>query len=250
MGMEHSDSHLQVESARAPTYTFINNNTNTSTRPPSNFPLLPSLPINLKSRITPPSNHMMSQYSLQAAVNDPDMDDTIPEEVAVTQNATASRATAVPSNRGRGRGRWTRPRNTKVTKPAQQKAPSGRGRRQKVYDNLRVQAAHERTQELKQAFLAISKLVKPAAQEVADRSINELLEDPALYKQVPQYGATKKFLRDRHDETIQQCNDRLQHGLAMAEHVWQAQHQKVIEEYTVSCPLLQLLCSLLTYQFP
>ncbi|EAQ91272.1 hypothetical protein CHGG_03207 [Chaetomium globosum CBS 148.51] len=174
----------------------------------------------------------MSQCSLQAAANEPDMDGAIPEEVAITQNATASRATAVPSNKGRGRGRWTRPRNTKVTKPAQQKAPSGRGRRQKVYENPRVQAAHERTQELKQAFLAISKLVKPAAQEVADRSINELLEDPALYKQVPQYGATKKFLRDRHDETIQQCNDRLEHGLAMAEHVWQAQHQKVMEEYT------------------
>lgn len=245
--MEHSDSHLQVESARAPTYTFINSNA--STRPPSNFPSLPSLPINLKSHINPPSNHMMSQYSLQAAANDPEMDDTIPEEVAVTQNVTASRATAVPSNRGRGRGRWTRPRNTKVTKPAQQKAPSGRGRRQKVYDNLRVQAAHERTQELKQAFLAISKLVKPAAQEVADRSINELLEDPALYKQVPQYGATKKFLRDRHHETIQQCDDRLQHGLAMAEHVWQAQHQKVIEEYTVGHTIPSLLsCFLLTYQ--
>ncbi|KAK3295663.1 uncharacterized protein B0H64DRAFT_442036 [Chaetomium fimeti] len=197
-----------------------------------------------------PQNHTMSQYSLQGAVNDPDMDDTIPEEGPATQNVTASRATAVPSNRGRGRGRWTRPRNTKVTKPAQQKAPSSRGRRHKVYDNLRVQAAHERTQELKQAFLAIGKLVKPAAQEVADRSINELLEDPALHKQVPQYEITKKFLRDRHEETIQQCNDRLQHGLAMAENVWQAQHQKVIEEYTTKVAELcedrygQLLCQL------
>ncbi|KAL2181381.1 uncharacterized protein P884DRAFT_189189 [Thermothelomyces heterothallicus CBS 202.75] len=172
----------------------------------------------------------MSQQSHRPA-DTPEMDDAASEDVPVTQSATASRGTA--SGRGRGRGRWARPKNTKVTKPAQQKAASGRGRRHKVYDNLKVQAAHERTQELKQAFLAVGKLVKPAIQEIADRSVNELLEDPTLYKQVPEYGATKKFLRERHEATIRQCNDRLRQGLAMAEHVWQAQHQKVMEEFTI-----------------
>ncbi|KAK4043520.1 hypothetical protein C8A01DRAFT_43644 [Parachaetomium inaequale] len=172
----------------------------------------------------------MSQHSLQP-VGTPEMDDAVSEDVPVAQNATAP-ARGTTSGRGRGRGRWARTKNPKVTKPAQQKAPSGRGRRHKVYENVKVQAAHERIQELKQVYLAVGKLVKPAVQEIADRSLNEVLEDPALYKQVPEYDATKQFLRDRHAETIQQCNDRLQHGLAMAEHVWQAQQQKVMEEYT------------------
>ncbi|KAL2156395.1 hypothetical protein VTH82DRAFT_1140 [Thermothelomyces myriococcoides] len=172
----------------------------------------------------------MSQQSNRPA-DTPDMDDGASEDVPVTQSATTSRGTA--SGRGRGRGRWARPKNTKIVKPAQQKATSGRGRRHKVYDNLKVQAAHERTQELKQAFLAVGKLVKPAIQEIADRSVNELLEDPTLYKQVPEYGATKKFLRERREATIRQCDDRLRQGLAMAEHVWKAQRQKVMEEFTI-----------------
>ncbi|KAK4158415.1 hypothetical protein C8A00DRAFT_10898 [Chaetomidium leptoderma] len=167
----------------------------------------------------------MSQQSSHAG-------DAMSEDVPVAQHAAPARATATTSGRGRGRGRWARTKNPKVTKPAQQKAPAGRGRRHKVYDSVEVQAAHERTQELKQAFSAVVKLVKPAIQEIADRTIINLFEDPAAYKRVPEYDATKKFLRERHEDSIQQCNDGLQHGLAMVDHVWKAQHQKVIEEYT------------------
>lgn len=248
--MEVSDSRLQVvASARQlPAYTLIIDHRGT----PS--PHLPSISstsglTNILSLNSNPSgsnrqSDTMSQQSNRPA-DTPDMDDGASEDVPVTQSATTSRGTA--SGRGRGRGRWARPKNTKIVKPAQQKATSGRGRRHKVYDNLKVQAAHERTQELKQAFLAVGKLVKPAIQEIADRSVNELLEDPTLYKQVPEYGATKKFLRERREATIRQCDDRLRQGLAMAEHVWKAQRQKVMEEFTVSTSRTPLSMSKFTF---
>ncbi len=167
------------------------------------------------------------------AVDTPDMDDAMSVDVPVTHQPAPARATAATSGRGRGRGRWTRTKSTRVTKPAQPKAPAGRGRRHKVYESVKLQAAHERTQELKQVFSSVVKLVKPAVQEIADRSVNELLENPAIYKQVPEYDECKKFLRQRHAGTVEQCNERLRMGLAMTEHVWKAQQEKVHEEFAV-----------------
>lgn len=232
MGMEASDHRLQVESAH-PTYISHTSSTN---------PRLPSLAINGHSTSNNTSTTpIMSQNSSQP-VDTPEMDDAMSVDVPVTtQQSAPTRGT---STRGRGRGRWTRNKNSKVTKPAQPKAPSGRGRRHKVYESPKLQAAHERTQELKQAFSAVVRFVKPAVQEIADRSINELLEDPAVHKQEPQYAITKDFLRQRHEDTIKQCNAGLEYGLQMAEHVWQAQQQKVNEEYTVSISLLSLMVNL------
>jgi hypothetical protein len=171
----------------------------------------------------------MRQPSVPAA--DPEMDDAMSVDGPATHQPAPARGT---STRGRGRGRWTRNKGTRVTKPAQQKPTAGRGRRHKVYDSAKLQAAHERTQELKQAFSAVVKFVKPAAQEVAERSVNELLENPAIHKQVPEYDECKKFLRERHRDAIKQCDETLQQGLAMTEKVWKAQREKVNEEFTVS----------------
>ncbi|KAK4236404.1 hypothetical protein C8A03DRAFT_45612 [Achaetomium macrosporum] len=175
----------------------------------------------------------MSQQSFPA-VDVPEMDDAVSVDVTLTQHASPARATTATSGRARGRGRWSRVRSAKVIKPAQQRgAPAGRGRRQKVYDSLKVQAAHERAQELKQAFAAVGKLVKPAIQEIADRSINELLEDAEAYKKVPQYTAIEDFLRQRHEDTIRQCDARLKESLAMAKHVYEAECEKVHEAFNI-----------------
>ncbi|KAL2270325.1 hypothetical protein VTJ83DRAFT_2509 [Remersonia thermophila] len=158
-----------------------------------------------------------------------DMDDAMSVDAPVA--AQPAPPTRGASGRGRGRGRWPRSRANRVTKPPTKGGP-GRGRRHKVYESSRLQAAHERCQELKQAYAAVAKLVKPVVQEIADRSINELLENPEMHKQVPEYQDVMSFLRKRRDDAIETCNRRLEHGLAMAEHVWKAQQQKVHDEYT------------------
>lgn len=226
---------LHVESAHA-TYTTSD----------SSSALPPSLAVNgtVKADLTRNSNssssssssrRKMSQQSSQA-VDMPEVDDTMSEDVLLTQRTSPVRATAATSGRGRGRGRWsrTKPKVAKVAKPAQPKAAAGRGRRQKVYDSAKAQAAHERVQELKQAFAAVVKSVKPAVQEIADRSINELLEDPTAYEKVPEYATAQKFLRERRDDAIRQCDTRLRTGLDMAEHVYRAELEFVRRSYTVS----------------
>ena len=224
--MEVSDSPLQAQVASALPVYIPSRARNTIAG--ASHPSLPFHPTPSHNRVV-----AMSQPS-QSAFDTPDMDDATSEGLTAAQQVPPTRASAPSSGRGRGRGRWARTKSTRVTKPAQQKSTAGRGRRHKVYDSLKAQAAHERTQELKQAFSAVVKLVKPAAQEIADRSVNELLEEPALYKQVPEYDTCKTFLRDRHEDTIKQANAALQHGLAMAEHVWKAQEDKVQQEFAVS----------------
>jgi hypothetical protein len=218
--MEASGNPFKVESAD-PTFTSPTDNSGVRASPPS---------INGNSHLY----STMSQQSLPA-VDVPEMDDAMSIDVPLTQHASPARATTSTSGRGRGRGRWTRGRNAKVTKPAQQRgAPAGRGRRQKVYDSLKVQAAHERAQELKQAFAAVGKLVKPAIQEIADRSINELMEDPEAHKKVPQHAAIQDFLRQRHEDRIRECDAELEANLAMAKHVYEAECEKRNERLAVS----------------
>jgi hypothetical protein len=183
----------------------------------------------------------MSHHNLLTS-DIPEMDDAASMDTPLSNPAGPTRASTTTSGRGRGRGRWARVKNARVTKTAQPRASAGRGRRQKVYDSLKIQAAHERAQELKQAFAAVGKLVKPAVQEIADRSINELLEDPAAFEMVPEYATTKTFLRKRRDDTIKLEDVRLKHRLAMIEHVYKAECQKAHEAYTVSVTSPSTLC--------
>jgi hypothetical protein len=177
----------------------------------------------------------MSQQSF-LAVDLPEVDDAASEDAPLAQRASPARATTTTTaggGRGRGRGRWSRAK-PKIAKPAQPKAASGRGRRQKVYDSAKAQAAHERSLELKQAFSTLIKVVKPAVQEIGDRAINELLEDPTAYEKVPEFSAAQDFLRERHEDTLRLCDAHLETGLKMAEKVYHAQCEAEHQSYNVS----------------
>ncbi|KAK4146295.1 uncharacterized protein C8A04DRAFT_9867 [Dichotomopilus funicola] len=179
----------------------------------------------------------MSQQSQQSQVGFPaadnfEMEDTITEDAPATQTTTSSRAAASSGGRGRGRGRWPRGgKGNRVTKAAPPKAATGRGRRQKVYDEPKVQAAYERTQELKQAFLTLSKAVKPVLLELADRSVNEMIQNPNFHKDLPEHQIISNFLRKRHQETHRLNNLQLEQNLAMIDKVYESQVQKVWDEY-------------------
>ena len=186
------------------------------------------------------ANSTMSEQGSQV-VDGPEVDDAASEDVSLALSASAARvgnngspAKPTGSSRGRGRGRWSRLNKNKVSKPAPPKVPSGRGRRQKVYDSLKAQAAHERAQELKQAYTTIAKQVKPALQELADRSINELLEDPAAFEKVPEYEETMSFLRERHAGALEACDKEREIGLEMISHVYEAETRLAWQRYYVS----------------
>ncbi|KAK5652523.1 hypothetical protein OQA88_10429 [Cercophora sp. LCS_1] len=152
-------------------------------------------------------------------------DENAPEEVPVHTTTTSTRG------RGRGRGRVYRGKG-KIAKPAPVKATSGRGRRHKVYESVKAQAAHERIQELKSAFATVAKAVKPAVQEIADRNLNQLMQDPSIYKKVPEYENIQNFLTERLADTKKTMELRFKTGTAMVSHVYEAQQEAIHNEFT------------------
>ncbi|KAK0732836.1 hypothetical protein B0T21DRAFT_202251 [Apiosordaria backusii] len=218
MDIEQHRSHL------AP--PIANSHTTLSLTTPSSYT---STPIQRKLVIhdMPPKsvNNMNLQQSFSSAVDALEADDAMSDILPQQTSAPARAATAssrARGGRGRGGSRGGRGRGAKSSQP---KAPAGRGRRQKLYEDSKVQAAHERAQELKQAWGVLVKLVKPAVQEIADTSINELLEDPSVVERVPEYDEAQKFLKQRYEDTLKQNDQILELSLQMARHVWEAEEE-------------------------
>jgi hypothetical protein len=117
-----------------------------------------------------------------------------------------------PAKGGRGgriKGRGGRPatkskaKTAKVSKAAANpKQGAGRGRRQKVYEFLKAQAAHERMAELKSQFTQLARAMKPALNELADRTLSKLNNDPAAHDKVPESQDVHQFLDQRLKDTM------------------------------------------------
>jgi len=151
-----------------------------------------------------------------------------------------------PRGSGRGRGRGSRGggRGGRISKPAPKPAPpkpvSGRGRRQKLYEWPKAQAAYERAQELKSNYNALSRQIKPALEELADRNIKKLQEDLTAIEQGPEYQEAMTFLARRRDDAIEQSARRYRQERAMAEVVWKGEQENARKAHEVSpstpCP--------------
>lgn len=219
--MDHASNLRQVELAQQPTYNSTGPDiTNSATLP---FPAASSSNPHNDTQPQPPTATMSHLHYQPADLSE--VDDA-PEDAPVAHERPAR-------GRGRGRGRVYRGKG-KITKPAPTKpVGTGRGRRHKVYESARAQAAHERIQELKSAFATVAKVVKPAAQEIADRSVNELLQDPDLIKRVPEFDNIQTFLRTRLADTKKTLNLQLKAGNDMAKHVYEGEKQNVDYAYTV-----------------
>ena len=103
-----------------------------------------------------------------------------------------------------------------------------------MYESARCQAAHERMQELKSSFATVAKVVKPVVQEIADQSINELLSNPDIYKQVPEYDEVQSFLKARLAETKSTIDMERQVETNMLHHLYAGQQEITHGEYHVS----------------
>jgi len=95
-------------------------------------------------------------------------------------------------------------KTAKVTKAnANAKPGAGRGRRQKVYDYIKAQAAHERMSELKSHFTQLTRAMKPALSELADRTLTKLSNNPKAHEEIPEAQEIHSFLDQRVDGTIE-----------------------------------------------
>lgn len=148
--------------------------------------------------------------------------------IDVPEEQQAPKAKATPSRRGRGRRRGggiTRGRLQKAAAAAGATSgsngpaaagPKGTGRRGRLkqFHDSFVQANYERQRETKMHYAQVAAVVKSALQDLADRNVQELIDDPDAYKRTPEYP-----------QIIGELNDLLEDVVSRAETVYEMNTQ-------------------------
>ncbi|KJZ72831.1 hypothetical protein HIM_07775 [Hirsutella minnesotensis 3608] len=95
--------------------------------------------------------------------------------------------------------------------------PSNRRGRVKNFTDSRVQAAYDRQRDLKATYLTVANAVKPALQELADRTVDNLLDGDDVESQCPEIVRLNADLQEKYDVVVGKHDAHLQHNLDLAE---------------------------------
>ncbi|KAM7202128.1 hypothetical protein V8F20_004582 [Naviculisporaceae sp. PSN 640] len=160
-----------------------------------------------------------------------EMDDTPTDDAAAPHQASAAKNTtntrATGTRKTGSKAARTKTNASTGAHPTGITKVTTAGRRKKLFETSKAQAAYERLQDLKQAHSSVQKALKAPLTELADRTIAELLEDPRAIERTPQYAETREFLDSRLADQQRQVNDRHQIELEMARHVLDAEIEAV-----------------------
>jgi hypothetical protein len=157
------------------------------------------------------------------------------EEVAGAP-VQASPAKAARGGKSKARGSRAPPKGkAKVAKAATNaKQGAGKGRRQKVYEYIKAQAVHERLSELKTHFTQLTRAMKPALNELADRTIAKLTNEPNAHEEVPEAKEVHGFLDQRLQDTIASADMEHELQVSHATKMYELNTSLAREECTVS----------------
>jgi hypothetical protein len=146
------------------------------------------------------------------------------------ENESPAREPNTPSGRGRGRGgRGGRGRgrgggrggasNAVIAKTTATRGGRGGTRRgrAKNFSDSRVQAAYERQRDLKATYQAVAFALKPALQELAERNVDDMLRNPDMYKNTPEYPVVVEQLRDNFNQRMAKHRRRRDVDVKLAE---------------------------------
>jgi hypothetical protein len=126
-------------------------------------------------------------------MSDTDMVDAAPEEPPKVK----------PTPKGRGRGRKRGVAKGRVQKaPLKKAAATGRRGRLKQFSDTRIQANYERQRELKAHFASVAAILKPALQDLAERNVDKIIEDPDYHKHKAEYPAIIAALDKKRNDTL------------------------------------------------
>lgn len=165
------------------------------------------------------------------------------------ENESPAREPPAAPTRGRGRGRGGRGRgrgggrgssNAGVAKSTATRGGRGGTRRgrAKNFSDSRVQAAYERQRHLKATYQAVAHALKPALQELAERSVDELLQNPDKYKDTSEYYPVIEELRSNLEKKLAQHDKRLEIDLKLAEATLEHEKYVLDQEFKVCRPTI------------
>lgn len=135
--------------------------------------------------------------------------------------------------RGRGGGRGASHAAMSKTTAAKPGRGGSRRGRAKNFSDLRVQAAYERQRHLKATYQAVAHALKPALQELAERSVDEMLQNPDRYKHTDEHFPVIQQLQQNLDKKLAEHDRRLQCDLQLAEDMYNADNYVAEREFEV-----------------
>ncbi|PNP38041.1 hypothetical protein TGAMA5MH_10140 [Trichoderma gamsii] len=137
------------------------------------------------------------------------------------------------AGRGRGGGRGGASSTSGVSKANFPKAGRGGTRRgrAKSFADSRVQAAYERQRDLKATYQAVAHALKPALQELADRSIEELLQKADGHRFAPEHWPVVDELNQRLAKKLHLFDRQLEANLTLAEGTYSAEQYVLKQEF-------------------
>lgn len=139
--------------------------------------------------------------------------------------------------RGRGGGRGASS-SAAVSKQAPSTRPGRGGTRRgraKHFSDGRVQAAYERQRDLKSVYQAVAHAIKSALQELADRSIDQLLKHPDSHKEAAEYEPIMQQLRANLRQKLARDRRRYELELTLARNTFKAEKEIADQQFEVGC---------------
>ncbi len=134
---------------------------------------------------------------------------------------------AKPKGKRNGRGAKSRGKVSKPTAPA-----TGRGRRTKAFESLKLEAIYERfNSDLKPAINSAWKLIKPALNELGDRTIARLKRNHRAIEEAAETEQVEAFLQERCFDQLDVAGRMRDMELAMIDKVFEGTAEKLEEEY-------------------
>ena len=144
------------------------------------------------------------------------------------------------SRGGRGKGPGRSAPNSLIVK-ATASARGGRGGakrgRGKTFTDSRVQAAHERQRDLKSSYASVAWALRNAIVDLAERNIEEILQDPQLHKKIPGYQRAVDDLRANLKRKTAQFDSEMQYGVDCSTHAHNVQNEILRRDFIVSYSL-------------
>ena len=132
-----------------------------------------------------------------------------------------------PKGKRNGRGAKSRGKVSKPTAPA-----TGRGRRTKAFESLKLEAIYERfNNDLKPAINSAWKLLKPALNELGDRTIARLKRNPRTIEEAAETEQVEAFLQERCFDQLDRAGRMRDQEIAMIDTVFEGTTEKLEEAY-------------------
>ncbi|KKA26622.1 hypothetical protein TD95_002929 [Thielaviopsis punctulata] len=180
--------------------------------------------------MSPSARLQANQPSANGARSDPKPAEDISTSQPAPRKPTTrgSRSTRGRARGGRGRGRGGRQSTTRSNGVGQ--ARSRRGRI-KQFDDAKVQAAYERSREVKDYWNLMVYVGRSALADLAQRNLDKLTEEPNAHEMTPEYLVIMEQLGERFAKAIEVANVEFHSRTAVLEEALEHQRYVLEEQY-------------------